>query len=50
MFASYDWFETYLENMLAVTPKDVQRVARTYLRPQTRVVGTYIPTGNGISE
>jgi zinc protease len=47
MFASYNWFETYLEKMLAVTPKDVQRVARAYLRPQTRVVGTYIPTGNG---
>jgi zinc protease len=47
MFASYQWFESYLEKMLAVTPKDVQRVAREYLRPQTRVVGTYIPTGNG---
>ncbi len=47
MFASYDWFETYLEKMAAVTPKDVQRVARAYLRPQTRVVGTYIPTGGG---
>jgi len=50
MFASYDWFETYLDNMLAVTPKEVQRVARAYLRPQTRVVGTYIPTGNGKPE
>jgi zinc protease len=47
MFASYDWFETYLEKMAAVTPKDVKRVARAYLRPQTRVVGTYIPLGNG---
>ena len=47
MFASYDWFEMYLENMSAVTPKDVQRVARAYLRPQSRVVGTYIPTGVG---
>jgi zinc protease len=47
MFATYDWFETYLEKMMAVTPKDVQRVARRYLRPQTRIVGTYLPTGNG---
>ena len=47
MFATYHWFETYLEKMMAVTPKEVQRVARTYLRPQTRVVGTYIPSGNG---
>ena len=49
MFASYHWFETYLEKMLMVTPKDVQRVARTYLRPQMRVVGTYIPTENGVA-
>ncbi|HEX2697301.1 MAG TPA: pitrilysin family protein, partial [Anaerolineales bacterium] len=47
MFASYDWFETYLEKMSKVTPKEVQRVAREYLRPQARVVGTYLPTGNG---
>lgn len=47
MFASYDWFETYLEKMSRITPKEVQRVAREYLRPQTRVAGIYIPTGNG---
>ena len=47
MFASYDWFDAYLENMSEVTPKDVQRVARAYLRPQSRVVGTYIPLGRG---
>ncbi len=50
MFASYDWFETYLEKMSSVTPKDVQRVAREYFRPQARVVGTYLPTGNGESK
>ena len=47
MFDSYDWFETFLERMSKVTPKDVQRVARQYLRPQQRVVGTFIPIGNG---
>lgn len=47
MFASYDWFETYLEKMAKVTPRDVQRVAREYLRSQTRVVGIYLPSGNG---
>ncbi len=47
MFATYDWFESYLDKLAKVTPKDVRRVARDYLRPQTRVVGTYIPTGNG---
>jgi len=45
MFANYDWFLTYLDRLAAVKPKDVQRVARTYLRKQNRVVGTYIPSG-----
>ncbi|HVN14324.1 MAG TPA: pitrilysin family protein [Anaerolineales bacterium] len=43
IFATYDWFLTYLDQLAKVTPKDIQRVAREYLRPQTRVVGTYIP-------
>ena len=47
MFADYDWFTTYLEKLAAVTPEEVQRVAQTYLRPQNRVVGIYLPTGNG---
>jgi zinc protease len=46
MFASYQWFLTYLENLAKVTPKDVQRVANEYLRPQARVVGTYLPLGS----
>jgi predicted Zn-dependent peptidase len=47
MFATYSWFENYLDRLAAVTASDVQRVARQYLRPQCRVVGTYVPTGNG---
>ena len=46
MFATYDWFEGYLDKLAAVTPEDVQQMAQTYLRPQNRVLGTYIPTGN----
>ncbi|HEX8990086.1 MAG TPA: pitrilysin family protein [Anaerolineales bacterium] len=46
MFADYDWFETYLEKLAKVTPRDVQRVARKYLRPQSRVVGIYVPAGD----
>ncbi len=46
MFATYSWFTDYLENLAGVTPEDVQRVAQTYLRPQNRVLGIYIPTGN----
>ena len=45
MFANYDWFRTYLDKLSAVTVKDVQRVANEYFKPQSRVVGTYIPLG-----
>jgi len=43
MFDNYDWFLHYLERLAKVTAADVQRVAQQYLRPQNRVVGTYIP-------
>lgn len=44
MFASYDWFLTYLDRLAAVTAEDVLRVAQTYFRPQNRVVGVYLPS------
>jgi zinc protease len=47
MFADYDWFQTYLDRLAAVTPADVQRVAQQYMRPGSRVVGTYLPDGVG---
>jgi zinc protease len=43
MFASYDWFQTYLDCLEGVTPASLQAAARKYLRPQNRVVGTYLP-------
>jgi len=43
MFADYNWFQTYLDKLAAVTPAEVQRVAQGYLQPRSRVVGTYIP-------
>ena len=49
MFATYDWFLTYLDRLAKVTPRDVQRVAREYLRPQMRVIGTYVPRGEEAS-
>jgi zinc protease len=45
MFATYNWFLTYLDKLSAVTPQDVQRVAQKYLLTQNRVVGIYIPSG-----
>ena len=47
MIASYDWFINFLPNLEAVTPLDVQRAAQTYLHPQNRVLGVYLPKGNG---
>jgi len=47
MFATYDWFTTYLERLGRITPQDVQDIAQRYLRPQQRVVGIYRPTGPG---
>jgi zinc protease len=44
MFANYNWFQMYLDRLSAVTVKDIQRVANEYFRPQSRVVGTYVPT------
>jgi zinc protease len=43
MFANYNWFETYLDKLATVTTKDIQRVANEYFKPQSRVVGTYVP-------
>ncbi|HBG74047.1 MAG TPA: insulinase family protein [Anaerolineae bacterium] len=45
MFADYKWFESYLEKLAEVTPGDIQRVAQTWLLPQKRLVGTYLPDG-----
>ena len=47
MFADYSWFTTYLEKLAAVTPADVQRVAQTYFRTKSRVVGIYLPVEEG---
>jgi zinc protease len=47
MFAGYEWFTGYLARLEAITPEDVQRAAQTYLRPQNRIYGVYIPTGDG---
>ena len=43
MFATVDWFTSYLDRLAAVTPADVQRMAQTCLRPQNRTLGVYLP-------
>jgi predicted Zn-dependent peptidase len=46
MFASYEWFTTYLDKLAAVSPHDVQLAAQKYLLPQKRVLGVYLPDGD----
>lgn len=46
-FDSYQWFEQYIDHLEQVTIADVREVAQKYLRPQNRVVGWFVPTGDG---
>lgn len=39
------WFDTYADQLAAITAQDVQSVAQRYLQPATRTVGWLIPTG-----
>jgi len=43
MFATAEWFTTYLDTLATVTPADIQRMAQTCLRPQNRTLGVYLP-------
>jgi zinc protease len=43
MFASYDWFENYLERIAEVGADQVMEMAQKYLLPSRRVVGVYHP-------
>ena len=47
MFADYSWFENCLENLGKITPDQVQRISQIYFKPQQRIVGLYLPTGEG---
>ena len=44
-FNSHEWYLNYVARLEAVTLDDVLRVAGDYLRPQNRVVGWLVPTG-----
>ncbi len=46
IFADHSWAENYLENLGAVTVKDVRRVAELYLERSRQTVGWYIPTSD----
>lgn len=42
--ADVGWFESFLDDLAAVTAQDVQRVARKYLGRTQRSIGWYVPT------
>jgi len=43
MFATYEWFQTYLDKLSKVTVKDIRRVANEYFQNKRRIIGTYVP-------
>lgn len=45
ILGDYQWYDTYLERLDAVTPDDLYAVANNYLIPQNRTVGWLVPTG-----
>jgi len=47
MFATVDWFDTYLDQLAAVSAQQILDVAQRYLSPLHRIVGLYLPTGEG---
>lgn len=49
MFDHYEWFTGYVNHLETVTPEAVQRIAQTYLAPENRMIGTYLPTGEEIA-
>jgi zinc protease len=44
LLCSYEWPESYLDNLARVTIEQVQEVAARYLAPSKRTVGWYVPT------
>jgi zinc protease len=47
VLSSHKMYESFLDNLQAVTAEDVQRVANTYLGESNRTVGWFDPTANG---
>jgi len=42
MVADLDWLADYQKRLAAVTPEDIQRVARRLFQPENRVIGWYV--------
>ncbi len=50
LVGDYQWFESFLDKLMAVTLDDVRRVAREVFTPAHRTVGWYIPTGESAGQ
>ena len=42
-FSSHEWFEDYVGALERVTLDEVLAAANTYLRPQNRITGHFVP-------
>lgn len=49
LVGDYEWFDDFLNKLMAVTLDDVHRVAADVFDPRKRTVGWYVPTGNGVA-
>lgn len=50
LVGDHGWFDDYLDRLAAVTLDDVKRVAAEVFTPTNRIVGWYVPTGDGNAE
>jgi zinc protease len=46
----YEWGEEYVDRLASVTPEDVRRVARDFVRPENATVVCYVPESSSIPE
>ncbi|MBN1311088.1 MAG: insulinase family protein [Anaerolineae bacterium] len=45
LVGDYEWFDTFLDKLMAVTLDDVKRASADVFQPNRRTVGWYVPTG-----
>jgi len=45
LVGDHEWFDSFLDHLMAVTLDDVKRVCADFFEPNKRVVGWYVPTG-----
>jgi zinc protease len=50
LVGDYEWFDSFLDKLMAVTLDDVRRVAADVFHPNKRIVGWYVPTGGNGAE